>query len=146
MRLSKGRVVSITAIGIGGLIAFLAFQTRKPTLSLNDGTILTLEQLDYGKRRPFRLNAWRERVQGVIDHLPGWLSRHLPDLHASTGSRQAGQLPVPGEDALYFWLTRRDRGRASMWIRGWTGRRFSTNMVVLSWLRDVEEPATRVQV
>ncbi len=108
IRLKRGRVLLVAAILLGGASLFFAVRSfRKPTLTLSDGTILRLEKVDYGKRRPGQLEAWRSALQSVIEHLPAWLSRHLPNL-LWMGTWSGGELPAPGEDALYISLTRRD--------------------------------------
>jgi len=106
--MNKGRALLAVAILLAGaLILFAVRSHRKPTLKLSDGTILVLEKIDYGKRPPYQLDAWRNRLLWVIDHLPAWLSRNLPGLLWS-GTWSGGELPAPGEDALYISLTRRD--------------------------------------
>jgi len=105
--LPKSKVFAVTAVLCLGFAAFL-HSTRKQTLNLKDATTLTLEKIDYGTKRPFHLDPWRQRFQWVIDHLPAWLSRILPHVGTSTGAWNGGDLPAPGGDALYLWLTRRD--------------------------------------
>ena len=82
MRATRAKVYSITAILLGGVLAFFAIESSpKQTLTLSDGTILRLERIDYGKKRPFRLDAWRARFQWVIGHLPAWLPRQIGRAH-----------------------------------------------------------------
>ena len=108
IRLKQGRVLLAAAILLGGALSFLAIRScRKPALRLSDGTILRLEKIDYGKRQPSQLDAWRDGLQSVIDHLPAWLSRNLPNLRW-TGSWSGGELPAPDDDALNISLTRQD--------------------------------------
>ena len=108
MRLTKGRTLLAGAIVFGGALVFLAVHSLwKPTLRLADGTVLRLEKVDYGKQPPYQLDAWRYWLLSVIEHLPAWLSRNFPNL-LWRGTWSGGELPAPGEDALYISLTRRD--------------------------------------
>src|SRR5919108_5136666 len=109
MRLMKGKFFAMVALLLGGASGwFLFFRPEKPSVTLGDGTILTLEKVNYGQKQNFVLNPWRYRLQKVIDHLPAWLSRKLPRVYGWPASWGGGQLPLPNDDALYVWLTRRD--------------------------------------
>ena len=105
----KGKFFAVVALLLGGASAwFLFFRPEKPSLTLDDGTILTLEKVNYGPKQTFVLDPWKYRLQKVIDHLPAWLSRKLPRVYGWPASWGGGQLPLPNDDALYVWLTRRD--------------------------------------
>src|SRR5438093_2309550 len=106
--MKRGRVPLVVALLLCGALTFFIVRSyRKPALKLSDGTVLVLEKVDYGKRPPYQLGAWRYWLVLVIEHLPAWLSRNLPNL-LWMGTWSGGELPAPGEDALYISLTRRD--------------------------------------
>ena len=109
MRITKGRTLLAIAIASGGALAFLALHSSgKPTVRLPDGTVLSVQRISYGQRQPFTLKPWQSQLQKVMDQLPTWLSRRLPAVPNSPGMWEGGGLPLPGGDALYVWLTRRD--------------------------------------
>src|SRR5438046_4886812 len=109
MRLTKSRVLLVPAIVLAGALVFLAVHSSwKPTLTLADGTVLTVEKISFGKREPFTLHPWRERFQRVIDRLPAGFSGIFPHFNSPNGAWSGGELPDPAGGALYIWLKRRE--------------------------------------
>jgi hypothetical protein len=104
---SKGRVLLLLVVAVG-LAWYLWRQVKRREYTMPDGTTIRVERVSYGSLEHIQLLSPMEKLRAA---LPAALQAKLagPKPPLLTGSWSRNAVTHPSEDALYIYISRRDR-------------------------------------